>query len=189
MRTICILTLAVLAVGASPACADGGGGMFLGYQTSEYPFLERYDVTNNTMGLMYYGGFGYGVDWDGNIAGGFGFTIHQEPLPGDPVIAGGVGGFIAGRRLLARPLNLSLVTWTGVGGIGRGQTPQESAEGYFIGFVEIDLEVGIPITRWFMPVVYAGYQLAGNFVPGTLFETFVSYTPVIGARICWGKHY
>jgi hypothetical protein len=54
---------------------------------------------------------------------------------------------------------------------------------------EITLELGIPINRWFMPSLYAGYQIAGNLAPGKPFEDFLVYTPVIGMRVAWGKFY
>jgi hypothetical protein len=106
-----------------------------------------------------------------------------------PVRAGCVGGFTAGRRLLARPLNLSLVPSTGVGGIDCGNAAAEPAKGSFIGFVEADLDMNTLISRKFMPMIYTGHQPSGKFVPGRLLESFVRYTPVIGARICSGKHY
>jgi hypothetical protein len=40
-----------------------------------------------------------------------------------------------------------------------------------------------------MPTVFAGYQVAGNLVPGRPFEPFLSYTPVMGFRPAWGKFY
>ena len=61
----------------STVFADGAGGMFFSYQTSQYPFLENHPVLNNSLGLIYYGGYGYGVDRRGNISGGFGLAIHD----------------------------------------------------------------------------------------------------------------
>ena len=82
--------------------------MYYGLQTSEYPFLKDYPVRNNSMGLAYYGGYGYGVH-SRNITGGFGFAI-----------------------------------------------------------TDTDGDTGIP---------------------GTPFEDFLVYTPVVGVRVAWGKFY
>ena len=169
------------------AAGGGGGGMSIGYQTSTYPFLERYPVTGNNMGLVYYGGFGYGVSWNRNIVGGFGYAIMD--VAGDSEIAGGFGGFIGGFRLLDRPINISIISWTGFGGMSTGFMLAAGYKGFFGIFEEVTLEIGIPIIRWFMPTIYAGYQVAGNLIPGAPFEVFFSYTPVIGFRFQWGSFY
>lgn len=164
--------------------ADGCGGMFYGLQTTEYPFLKNHPVHNNSMGLAYYGGYGYGVHGR-TITGGFGFAITDTD--GDTGIAGGFGGVINGVRFVDWPVTLSLISWTAVGGISTGN--QESDDGFFAIMEEITLELGIPVNRWFMPTLYAGYQIAGNLIPGTPFEDFLVYTPVVGARVAWGKFY
>ena len=176
--------LAVIGVSAG---ADGGGGMFMGYQVAEYPFLERYTVRNNTMGLSYFGGYGYGVAGKRTITGGFGFAIVDPDL--STGIAGGFGGLISGIRLIKRPVNLSIVSWTSFGGIGVGDIDADESSGYFALSEEVCLEIGLPIFRWFMPTIYVGYQVAGNLIPGRLFQSFLSYTPVVGLRIQWGDFY
>jgi hypothetical protein len=139
------------------------------------------------MNLIYYGGFGYGVSWDRTITGGFGFAIMDAA--GRSEIAGGFGGFIGGFRLLDRPVNISIVSWTGLGGISTGILPADGFEGFFGLLQELTLEIGIPVIRWFMPTLFAGYQIAGNLIPGVPFEAFFSYTPVIGFRLQWGSFY
>jgi hypothetical protein len=47
---------------------------------------------------------------------------------------------------------------------------------------ELDLEVGLAVLPWLMPIVYAGYQVMGNVGPGKPFQDFFSYAPVIGIR-------
>ena len=179
----------LIMVATSFVCArsGGGGGMLIGYQTSTYPFLEKYPVASNSLELIYYGGFGYGVSWDGTITGGFGYAIMD--VAGDSEIAGGFGGFITGYRLLEKPVNLSIVSWTGLGGISTGILPAFGHEGFFGLLQEVTLELGFPIIRWFMPTVFAGYQIAGNLIPGVPFEAFFSYTPVVGFRLQWGSFY
>ena len=186
-KRIWFLTFVLVAMSLSTAWGDsgGGGGMLVGYQTSGYPFLEAYPVSNNSLDLIYYGGFGYGVSRDGAIAGGFGFAIMD--VSGQSEIAGGFGGFISGIRLIQRPINLSVVSWTGLGGISTGIYPAAGYQGFFAILQEVTLEIGFPVLRWFMPTIYAGYQVAGNLIPGVPFSTFFSYTPVVGLRIQWGS--
>lgn len=180
---------AFLLVLTAPLIAEsgGGGGMLFGYQISRYPFLESYDVANNTMGLAYYGGFGYGVTERRGIVGGFGVAIMD--IAGTSRIAGGFGGIISGFRIFHRPINLSIVSWTGFGGISTGVYSVNGSRGFFALLEEIVVEVGIPILQWFMPTVFIGYQIAGNLIPGIPFNSFLSYTPVLGLRIQWGKFY
>jgi len=161
--------------------------MSIGYQTSTYPFLERYPVAANTMELIYYGGFGYGVSWDRKIVGGFGYAIMD--VAGESKIAGGFAGFIGGFRLLDRPVNISIVSWTGLGGLSTGILPADGIRGFFGVLQEVTVELGFPVISWFMPTLFAGYQIAGNLIPGVPFDDFFSYTPVIGFRFQWGSFY
>ena len=171
---------------ATIAVADGGGGgIYFGYQTSAYPFLsDNYTIANNSMGLAYFGGFGYGVASDRTIVGGFGMAILD--MENDTGIAGGFGGVISGVRLLRTPISLSILSLTSLGGLGTGSYETESGDGFFAVSEELTIELGIPILSWFMPTVYVGYQVIGNLVPGRVFTAFFSYTPVFGFRIQWG---
>jgi hypothetical protein len=38
-----------------------------------------------------------------------------------------------------------------------------------------------------MPTVYVGYQLTGNLVPGLPLRESVTYAPVAGIRLSWGR--
>lgn len=166
--------------------ADGGGGMFSGYQTCHYPILSDFPVSRNTMGLLYFGGYGYGISENGNLIGGFGYAIlDQEGITG---IAGGMGGILVGKRIMKRPISLMLVSWTGFGGIYSGKVNTGGAgSGFFCISQELQIELGIPLTDWFVLSPYLGYQVVGNLIPGKLFSSFVSYTPVIGVKITWGN--
>ena len=163
--------------------ADGGGGMFFGVQTTQYPFLKDYYIRNNSLGLSYYGGFGYGIHRH-TITGGFGYAIMDTS--DDTGLSGGFGGVIRGFRILKWPVNLSLISWTGFGGVYTGTYETQEGKGFFCVSEELDLELGIPLFSWFMPIVYAGYQVSANIVPGKIFKTFISYSPVIGFRVAWG---
>lgn len=185
-KTVLLAALALIITTAS--FADGGGGMFYGYQVSAYPFLEKYPVRNNSLGLAYFGGYGYGVNRRNNwVTGGFGFAILD--VGSDTGVAGGFGGIISGFRLLAAPINISFLSWTGFGGISVGGIDPDGPGGYFAVSEEITVELGLPILPWFMPTVYVGYQIAGNVIPGRAFESFLSYTPVAGLRVQWGDFY
>jgi len=175
-----------LAVAGSVAFADGGGGTYYGAQTSRYPFLDQYSPTNNSMGLVYCGGYGYGVS-DRSIIGGFG-AVLQDP-DNETGIRGACGGMVNGLRLVRQPVNLSIVSWTGLGVIFTGSYPTADKRHFLYVSEEIDLELGLPLTRWFMPTLYAGYQVAGNLVPDRPFSSFLSYSPVVGFRLAWGKFY
>ena len=189
MKRLTILIAAYLLFFAISAFADGGGGMMFGYQATDYPFLENYGIRDNDLGLIYYGGYGYGIDRRGNITGGFGVAI-MDPGMEETGISGGFGGVINGYRLIKRPLTIDALLFTGFGGISTGTYETESGGSGFFGlFLELDLEVGIPVTSWFMPVIYAGYQVIGNLIPGDFFSHFISYAPVIGGRVSWGKMY
>lgn len=185
-KKICVLgVLFLIALGVG--FANGGGGVYYGQQVAQYPFFENYDIDNNSLGLIYYGGFGYGIDKDDIIKGGFGMTIYDPS--GVSGIAGGFGGVIAGVRLLKLPLNISIVSYTGFGGLYTGNHKTSPGSGFFAVSGELDLEVGVPIFKWFMPVVYAGYQVQANVIPGKIFEGFLSYTPVVGVKMTWGSLY
>ncbi len=170
-----------------PFClsADGGGGMFWQQQVSEYPFAKDWDLESTDMNLHMVGGFGYGIAGDGRITGGYGYGItSEEGTPG--AISGGFGGIVNGYRMFEGPLHFAVVTYAGIGGIHReamGESPDES---WFALSLEIDVEVGLPVFGWFMPVVYAGYQYMGGIFPSETDEVFQSYSPVLGIRLAFG---
>ena len=177
--------LAILVGVSLSGWADGAGGVLLGYYAGSHPLAIRYQIPSNGGELMYFGGFGYGVERHGVLNGGFGIAL----LDTDAAIgvAGGMGGFISGLRLLRVPFHVALVSWTGVGGIFAGKSGPNAGLGYFVGFQEADLEVGLPLASWFMPTVFVGYQVTGNLIPGLPLRERVTYAPVAGIRISWGR--
>lgn len=167
--------------------ADGAGGLLCGFQTSAYPFLQNVRVVNNNFGLAYYGGYGYSVH-NHLIHGGFGYVMTDPS--GQTAVAGGFGGFITGVRIVEFPISLSIMSWTALGGLHTEALDWHgTGRGFLVASEELTLELGVPIARWFMPVAFAGYQVAGNLAPGQPFQDFVSYTPVVGLRFVWGRHY
>ena len=186
MKSVRLLAVAILLAGAVLcAGADGAGGTFLGYYVGEHPLVERLHIPSSGLDLMYFGGYGYGVGRHGTVNGGFGLTFLDTV--GTSRVAGGIGGVIAGFRLLRLPLHVAIVSWTGVGGIYTGLVGPSPNRGFFVGFEEIDLEIGLPIARWFMPALYVGYQAMGNLIPGVPFQDSLIYSPVAGVRLAWGS--
>jgi hypothetical protein len=179
----------VLATGLILGClltaayADGGGGFFYSLQTHEYPFLQDYPVRNESLGLMHTGFYGYGVSGH-EIRGGF--AVGLSDFESQTGIAGGYGGVIYGARGRFGPLNLMLTSWTGFGGIRFAEALSGETASYVILSEELDLEIGLAVLPWLMPVFFAGYQVMGNLGPGRPFSDFFSYTPVVGIRFAFG---
>ena len=185
-KTLIIVTLLMLSIPF--IFADGAGGFYSGYQVSSFPFVDGEGFENNNMGLYYNGGFGYGVSWNNVISGGFGYAIYTSEDENRPI--GGFGGVINGVRLLRYPINISLMSWTGFGGISINNIDGSDEDGgSFAISEELTLEVGFPLFRWFSPTIYAGYQVIGSLGNGEPFEDFLSYTSVVGFRFQWGKFY
>jgi len=178
-----VLLFLVLSLGS--IFADGGGGILIGYQAGKYPFFEKNYLASRNMGLMYYGGFGYGLQGRRVIHGGFGYAI-SDPT-GESNIWGGFGGPITGFRIIRKPVTISITSWTGFGGVYTGRNTVNPDRGFFCISEDLQLEIGLPILRWFMPVIFVGYQVSANLVPAPPIIGFLSYTPVMGMRITWGK--
>ncbi len=182
-RITAVGLILIAALLPAAAFADGGGGFFYGLQTTEYPFLRCYPIRNNSLGLMYTGGYGYGIS-DHEITGGFGVALSD--FDEQTGIAGGYGGLINGFRARLGPVNLMLTAWTGIGGLKFRAPLSLEERSYLILSEEIDLEIGFAVLPWFMPVLFAGYQVMGNLYPERPFQGFFSYAPVVGLRFAWG---
>jgi hypothetical protein len=178
-----LVVMIILSAFSGTVFADGGGGFFFAQQMDSFPFLEQVDIPFKNNALQISGGYGYGVSRNGAINGGFGYGMYNE----DGSIGGGFGGVVSGHRFTAYPLTIQLLSLTGVGGIGI-ETYFEDY-GYFAVMQSFVLEIGLPLTRWFMPIVYFEYQFIGNIMPGNIFSTFTNYTPVAGMRFAWGDFY
>jgi len=184
-KTIALGAVLFLVITVS-AFAGGGGGMLWQYQSENYPFIPDWHPDQNSRDLKMVGGYGYGVDRHGRIHGGYGFGIVSED-DGPGTVRGGFGGVISGFQILPRPIHLAVVSYVGVGGLSvQGSGGASDLESWFALSAELDVEVGLPLMGWFMPVVYAGYQYMGNLIPGESFEVFSSYSPVLGFRLAFG---
>jgi hypothetical protein len=185
-----LVVLMFVSVGILPAMADAawGGGVLAGYQAFSYPFLDELGGWNNDQRLAFYGGYGYGVTESGFIRGGFGGLIDDSRKA---YTGGIVGGVVLGKQFIAKPVSLSLMSWTGFGPIsttwGTETFSVDGETGFICLMQEIDIEVGIPVFTWFMPTFYAGVQIVGNILDWDTFNSFASYTPIFGIRLQLGK--
>jgi len=185
-----ILIGMVVLAATSPVTAEPGygTGVLAGYQALSYPFLENLEGWNNDSRLAFYGTYGYRVTDGGFIWGGFGSLIDAGR---ENDTGGAVGGFLLGKQFIAEPVNVSLVSWTGLGPTSTVWGAEDvalDAETVFICVMEeIDLEVGIPVLPWLMPTVYVGLQAIGNIFEWNNFDSFASYTTVVGIRLQLGQ--
>ena len=165
MKTHILFILIISAVFSGFLFADdgrgGGGGIFVQKQVAEFPFAQDWDLAETNMELQMIGGFGYGVSNSGQITGGFGYgIITDEDENGDEIagqIAGGFGGVINGVQILSRPITLNVITYVGLGGMGR----VEDEDGWFALCLQANVEVGIPL-GFVMPVVLCGISVYGR---------------------------
>ncbi|MBI9104488.1 MAG: hypothetical protein JEY99_18885 [Spirochaetales bacterium] len=171
--------------------AGGGGGMMWQRQASEFPFATDWDLPDTNLGLHMMGGYGYGIDPDGRINGGFGYGIlsDEDEVTGELIpgaISGGFGGVVNGYQLMSRPLHIAFVSYAGLGGLYQAATSENDEKGWFAVSLEVDVEVGLPLFGWFVPVVYAGYQYIGSVFTDDNSEVFQTYSPVLGCRLTFG---
>ncbi len=189
MKRKAYLIVVVACFAAVSAFADGGGGFFFGYQLDKLPGMSapfrRASAGDKMVNL---GAYGYGVSRNYVISGGFGMAFRDSENPAG--IRGAFGGIVTGIRILPRPIQISITSWTGVGGVAYGgDSYLFDSGGYLSFFEEIDLEIGFPFVKWMMPVLYIGYQVSGNLLPGTPFQSFLTWGPTIGGRIVFGDMY
>ncbi len=156
----------------------GCGGIFWGANSSFFP-----SVPKSFVNFSYFGGYGY-ANISGTIFGGFGLAIlsNEKYFTGGD-LAGGFGGLITGIQFIdTYSVNLLLLVWLGLGGIS-----VDSTDGYFAGYIEITMELGIQINSFTELILYAGYQIMGNLISGRPFYDFFNQTVVIGVRLAFGS--
>jgi hypothetical protein len=179
------------------AHASGGtGGVFVGtvepaWSTSFLPLPGDRMPFN----LEYCGGYGFGVDDEGVITGGFGLAFLDSDIlnPGGSSshIAGGAGGLVVGDRVIgSNTVHLDVAFRLGAGGCyvdyaGTG----DNRKGYAIVYVEPYAELGLGLTSWMHLAATAGFQMMGNIGPGSPFSDFLVYSPTLGFSITFGSFY
>ena len=122
----------------------------------------------NNLGLIV--GYGYGVNSDGQINGGFGFGIQDATHKYN----GGFGGLITGYEYITGKIRIATTLWAGVGSISSR----------FSGLGEFNIEAGYLFTNWFVLSAYGGIQGI------TYFDKFLEdglYSPVVGLRFTFGS--
>jgi hypothetical protein len=178
IRKIMILVVAALALPLAGAFAAGAGGVAWADQRSVQ------GLSNGTVSISEVGGFGYGVNANGQRTGGFGYAIYSPE--GTSSVAGGVGGVIFGQEGHAGPLTFALNLWTGLGGLSATFAGTET--GLAILFGEANVELGIAVTPWMQLSAYVGMQGLADISAHTGIGTrLATYSPVVGMRLAWGS--
>jgi len=88
-KALCV-ALVLLGGACFAALADGAGGVLLGSYVGSHPLAVQYGLPSNGGNLVYFGGYGYGVERHGVLNGGFGIAILDRDSASG--VAGGVGG-------------------------------------------------------------------------------------------------
>jgi hypothetical protein len=177
-----LLVAAMIAV-AALASAQGAGGVLFGMAKPDWnpSFIPE---PRMPVDMEYFGGYGYGVGEQGNIAGGFGLAFMDSAGAG---LAGGAGGMIVGYRLAGeRFIHLDLIARLGLGGMGADSV--SGWTGHAIIYAEPLAELGIALTPWMRLSATLGYQFIGNFAPGKLFSEVLLRSPTLGFAISWGDY-
>ena len=176
-------TLTVLGTAGS-----GAGGILFGIQRPDLSpsFLP---ASGASAGVESVGAYGYALDAEGFIVGGFGMAIlDQGILEGGNLTegsyAGGVGGLLVGQRLVGeRRFKLDLSARLGVGGLAQYKGDWT---GWAVVFAEPFAEAAIVLSPWMALSAQAGYRLMGNFAPGLAFDRFFILSPVLCFAVSWG---
>jgi len=186
LRTdLCAFLLILMAGGLA---AEGAGGTFASVQVPGLApsFLPAEAAVP---GLRSSGGFGYGVDRDGFIVGGFGMGFVDDGLLGDPTakgdkLAGGIGGLIIGQRLVRQGrVHLDLCLRLGAGG---GARNSGSWQGWAFAYAEPYAELLVELAPWMALSAQAGYRFMGNIAPVLSLQGISQRSPVIGLAVSWG---
>jgi hypothetical protein len=189
-RVFLFLLVLFASLGTAAADPGGAGGLLFGLQRPDWnpPFMPE---AATPMNLEFLGGYGYGVDREGVIVGGFGMAMLDAGIlegSGSSAdrAAGGIGGMIIGQRIVdERRLHLDLAARLGLGGTGLRTNGRW--KGYALAYAEPYLELGLGLTPWMRVTASVGYQVLGNFAPGRLFKDFFMRTPTMGFSIAWGR--
>lgn len=158
----------------------GAGGIWFGVNVAKSFFVF---IPNNSTNFSYFGGYGYGI-WLNTIIGGFGFAIISDTIFNSLYgLAGGYGGLVTGYQIVdTYNVDVEFLLWLGLGGFS-----VDSFDGYFGGYLEVTLDTCIRLTIWMELVLYVGYQIIGNIIPGRPFDTYTSYTLTCGIRLSFGS--
>ena len=177
VRKIVTVVVALAALPLSMAFAAGGVSWGEQYLVPEYPELANYDTQARFTAL-----YGYSVARGGMRSGGFVLGVHSPD--GEAMLEGGFIGAISGQELKAGPFVLAANLWTGIGGVRRAPC---SSDGTFALFGQLDLELGFTLFPGMRVVGYGGMQAVADILAWQPLSTALSYTPVAGIRLAWGR--
>lgn len=173
-----VLVSLALALPLSSAFAAGAGGVAWADQRTVQ------GLTSGAVSISEVGGFGYGVNGNGQRTGGFGYALYSPE--GTSSLAGGVGGVIFGQEGHTGPLTFAVNLWTGLGGLSAGLAGAQT--GYAILFGEANFELGVNVTPWMQLSAYVGMQgLADINARSGIGTRLATYSPVVGMRLAWGS--
>ena len=200
------LALLLVAFCASPALAEGYGGILFGLSQPSWNPRFLPSIPASMPDFEYMGGYGGGITDDGMIIGGFGLAILDYASydkanwsSGSSVprhIVGGVGGLLLGSRLAAsRYAHIDLAARLGLGGMGvsdrqpaAGAGYEYSSSGYALAYAEPYLELGLSPLPWMRISAELSYPIFGNFIPGRPFGELLYYTPVLALGVTFGSY-
>jgi hypothetical protein len=193
-RRLAIILLALVAASQAFALPGGAGGIFVGAQQPAFAPAFLTAIGADGMTVEHIGGYGYGVDREGFIVGGFGMALVDpallRPEPTGDRLAGGIGGMIIGQRLgQGGRVLLDLCLRLGLGGIALGGDAAADGgdwRGWAVAYGEPYAELLVAATPWMALSVQAGYRFIGNFAPEAVFQGFFLRTPVLGFALSWG---
>jgi hypothetical protein len=173
-----IVLAAVLGVlPLSVVFAGGAGGVTWGQELVD-PSLSNFGLQT-----AFSGGYGYGVNRDGQRIGGFAVSLNT--ISAGPSFGAAFVGVITGQEVHLGALVGALNLWTGIGGMSAN--PVLNTPDCFALFGELDLEVGFGFTRAMRLTGYAGIQAIVSVMEGQPLFQNVIYAPVLGLRMAWGS--
>lgn len=197
MKPFTAASILLLTLAALPLAAEGAGGVeftqVVGRDLWSLPGSARLPAGTGQISAV--GGFGYGVDDDGMITGGFGMGISSRNLLltdsplGRPVngFHAGYGGVMSGWQKRWGPLVGLVTTRIGFGGADWASDASGPWEGHTAGFSLLgmaDAQLGVLVFPWFNLGLKAGVAGTVTLVPGEPF--LLAWAPTLGLRLSWG---
>jgi hypothetical protein len=169
----------VVLAGLPLAAAFAAGGVSWGGQ---YLLPDCPELANYATDVQFTAVYGYATTGFGTRNGGF--VLGMRSPSGGCDWEGGFIGAISGQELKVGPFMLAANLWTGIGGTHR---PLAGADGTLALFGQVDVELGFRIFRGVHLVGYAGMQAIADVVAWEPVSADLSYTPVAGLRLAFGR--
>jgi len=183
--------VAILSLTATlPLAAEGAGGLEFTQVVGRdlWPLPGASSLPDRTGRVTTAGAFGYGVDPDGAVTGGFGLGVSSSglDLPSSPTgqeatsFRAGYGGVLHGWAHRWGPLTGLVISKVGFG----GATWSGGISGFsLLGTAEA--QIGYLVLPWFNLGLSAGVAGTVTFAPGQPF--IVAFAPTTGLTLSWGS--